>query len=76
MEEKNKVDKNKVEKFCENVTLVFDIICSVIFFVSFVYNLFKGIATHDVYYLVMSIIDYGFLKVNTKSITKTLDIEI
>ena len=54
-------EKKKVEKFWENVSLTVDIICSVIFFVSFVYNLFKGIVAHDAYYLVMSIILFIFI---------------
>ena len=69
-------EKKKIEKFWENAELVADIIFSLIFFVLFVYNLFIGVGTHDVYYLVVSIIDYGFLKVNVKGIAKTLDIEI
>lgn len=42
--------------------LIIDNILILIFFICMIYNFFVGIHNHDVYYLILGIIDYIILK--------------
>lgn len=59
----------------EKIVFVTDCVLALLWFVFSIANLFKGINNHDVYCLVLSIIEYGFLELDLKNIKKYLDIK-
>ena len=71
LKENKKMEKTTLDK----IFFVFDCIFAIIWLVFCVKNLVIGINNHDTYYLVSAIVDYGFMRLNTNSIKKYLDIE-
>ena len=61
--------------FIYKFNFVLNCICTIVFAICLVYNVFKGMVSHDVYYLVMAIIDYGFMRLNFKNIENYIDID-
>ena len=65
----------KEHNIFEKIVFVIDCVLALSWFAFLIANLFKGINNHDVYYLVLSIIEYGFLELDLKNIKKYLDIK-
>lgn len=53
--------------------LIINIIFSIIFFISMIYNFVIGINNHDTYYLLLAIVDCIFLQLNIKDVKKDID---
>ena len=65
-------EKNNI---LENISFAIDCGLALGFLIMLIYNLAKGCSEHDTYYLVMTIIDYGFMRLSVKNIYRYLDIK-
>lgn len=57
----------------KKVLLTIDIIIAIMMMICIVYNVLKGIASHDIYYLVFGLFDYIVLFLSIKNIE--IDVE-
>jgi hypothetical protein len=56
----------------KKVLLIIDIIVATMMVICIIYNVFKGMANHDVYYLVLGLFDYIILFFGIKNIERDI----
>ena len=66
---------NSEKNVFDKIIFVIDCLLALSWFVLALRNLWLGFNNHDAYYLVLSIIEYGFLYSDLKDINKYLDIK-
>lgn len=66
---------NNEKTVFDKIIFVLTCICAVGWCVFSLINLWKGINTHETYYLVLAIIEYWFMQGDLKDIKKYLDIK-
>ena len=66
---------NNEKTVFDKIIFVINCILTIFWMVLSLTNLWKGIDTHESYYLVLAIINYYFMRRDLKNINKYLDIE-